>query len=93
MVLQEYMPPGISEVQHLHRQAYQFFLILAGTATLEINGQYMYLYPFEGAAIPPSVAHQMRNVSDAPLEFLVMSQPNSRDDRVLLDALEGERPS
>jgi mannose-6-phosphate isomerase-like protein (cupin superfamily) len=42
-------------------------------------------------AIPPQVAHQMRNTSDAPLEFLVISQPNSRDDRVLLDALEGER--
>jgi mannose-6-phosphate isomerase-like protein (cupin superfamily) len=92
-VLQEYMPPGISEVRHLHCQAYQFFFILAGTATLEINGQYMYLHPFEGAAIPPSVAHQMRNVSDAPLEILVISRPNSRDDRVLLDALEGERPS
>jgi len=32
------------------------------------------------------------NLSDAPLELLVISQPNSRDDRVLLDAFEGERP-
>jgi hypothetical protein len=32
----------------------------------------------------------MRNASDTPLEFLVISQPNSREDRVLLDALEGE---
>lgn len=92
-VLQEGMPPGSSEVRHLHRQAYQFFFILAGTATLEINGQHVQLHPFEGAAIPPLVAHQMRNRSDAPLEFLVISQPNSRDDRVLLDALEEELPS
>jgi mannose-6-phosphate isomerase-like protein (cupin superfamily) len=91
-VWQECMPPGSSEVRHLHRQAYQFFFILAGTATLEINGQRIQLHPFEGAAIPPQVAHQMMNRSRAPLEFLVISQPNSRDDRVLLEALEGERP-
>ena len=91
-VLHERMPPGSSEVRHLHRQAYQFFFILAGTATLEINGHHVQLHPFEGAAIPPHVAHQMMNLSDALLEFLVISQPNSRDDRVLLDALEGERP-
>jgi mannose-6-phosphate isomerase-like protein (cupin superfamily) len=92
-VLQERMPPGSSEVRHLHRQAYQFFFILAGMATLEINGQHVQLYPFEGAEIPPQVAHQMMNTSDAPLEFLVISQPNSRDDRVLLDAWEGEHAS
>ena len=91
-VLYERMPPGSSEVRHLHRQAYQFFFMLAGTATLEINGQYVQLHPFEGAEIPPQVAHQMRNTSDAALEFLVISQPNSRDDRLLLEALEGEPP-
>ncbi len=87
-VLQECMPPGSSEVRHLHRQAYQFFFILAGTATLEINGQHVQLHASEGAEIPPQVAHKMTNPSDAPLEFLVISQPNSRDDRVLLEALE-----
>jgi quercetin dioxygenase-like cupin family protein len=52
-VLQEYMPSGSSEVRHLHRLAYQFFFILAGTATLEINGRHVQLHPFEGAAILP----------------------------------------
>ena len=92
-VLHERMPPGSSEVRHLHRQAYQFFFILAGTATLKIAGRSVQLHPLEGAAIPPQVAHQMRNRADAPLEFLVISQPNSREDRVLLDVLEEECPS
>lgn len=87
-VLHERMPPGSSEVRHLHRQVSQFFFILAGTASLEIDRHYVSLHALEGAAIPPQVAHQMRNVSDAPLEFLVISQPNSRDDRLLLSALE-----
>jgi quercetin dioxygenase-like cupin family protein len=37
-VLQESMPPGTCEVRHFHRVAYQLFFILAGVATLEING-------------------------------------------------------
>lgn len=85
-VLQERMPPGTSEVRHYHREAYQFFFILAGVATLELNGQRYELHPHEGIAVPPLVPHQMWNLSDAPMEFLVISQPNSRDDRVLVAA-------
>ncbi len=47
-VLQECMPLGSSEVRHLHRRAYQFFFIPAGTATLEINGQHVQLHASEG---------------------------------------------
>ncbi len=85
-VLQESMPPGTSEVRHYHREAYQFFFILSGVATLEINGKPEILHPLEGAEVPPLTAHQMWNLSDAPMEFLVISQPNSRDDRVFVAA-------
>ena len=85
-VLHECMPPGTSEVRHYHREAYQFFFILSGTATLEINGKPEILHPQEGAEVPPLVPHQMWNLSDAPMEFLVISQPNSRDDRVFVAA-------
>jgi len=87
-VLQECMPPGTSEARHFHREAYQFFFILSGVATLEINGQRHELHPQEGAEVPPLIPHQMWNLSDAPMEFLVISQPNSRDDRVFVAAPE-----
>lgn len=86
-VLQECMPAGTSEARHFHREAYQFFFILSGVATLEINGKREILYPQEGAEVPPLTPHQMLNCSDAPMEFLVISQPNSRDDRVFVAAL------
>jgi hypothetical protein len=44
------------------------------------------LHPQEGAEVPPLTAHQMWNLSNAPMEFLVISQPNSRDDRVFVPA-------
>ena len=36
-VIHETMPPGSSEIRHLHRQAWQFFFVLRGKATLELN--------------------------------------------------------
>ena len=85
-VLQECMPPGTSEVRHYHREAYQFFFILSGVATLEINGKPEILHLHEGAEVPLQTLHQMWNLSEAPMEFLVISQPNSRDDRVFVAA-------
>jgi mannose-6-phosphate isomerase-like protein (cupin superfamily) len=87
-VLQERMPPGTSEAWHFHREAYQFFFILAGAATLELNGHPQELHPHEGAEVPPLIPHQLWNLSDASVEFLVISQPNSREDRVFVAAPE-----
>jgi mannose-6-phosphate isomerase-like protein (cupin superfamily) len=88
-VLHERMPPGTSEARHFHRHTLQFFFILSGIATFELDGQFFDLRPHEGVAVAPLLPHQMRNESTAPLEFLVISQPNSRDDRVYIDPLEG----
>jgi mannose-6-phosphate isomerase-like protein (cupin superfamily) len=88
-VLHERMPPGTSEARHFHRQALQFFFILSGIARFELDGRLLDLHPHEGVAVPPLIPHQMRNESNAPLEFLVISQPNSRDDRVFIDPLAG----
>ncbi|HUS17052.1 MAG TPA: cupin domain-containing protein [Chloroflexia bacterium] len=81
-IIHEAMPPGAAEVRHYHQQARQFFFVLEGTATLEIAGQPQVLGPQQGCEVPPGVAHQMRNVSAAPVEFLVISQPSTGQDRV-----------
>jgi mannose-6-phosphate isomerase-like protein (cupin superfamily) len=81
-IIHERMPVNTSEVRHYHNQARQFFFILSGTATLEINGERITLNPEEGVEIPPITPHQMRNESNQDVEFLVISQPTSRGDRV-----------
>lgn len=80
-VIHERMPPGTSEVRHYHERAHQFFFVLQGTATLEIAGKIETLRRHEGAEVPPGVPHQISNVSERKVEFLVISQPTSRDDR------------
>jgi mannose-6-phosphate isomerase-like protein (cupin superfamily) len=83
-VLHERMPPGTWEVRHFHRRALQFFFVLCGIATLELGGTRYTLHTQEGTAVEPGTPHQMMNLADQPMEFLVISQPNSRDDRVLV---------
>lgn len=84
-VIEERMPPGSSEVRHRHAHARQFFYVLDGTATLELDGVAHRLDAGHGLHVPPGAAHQMRNDSTAELHFLVISSPRSHGDREVVD--------
>jgi Mannose-6-phosphate isomerase len=84
-VIHERMPPHTSEVRHYHEKARQFFFVLSGAAVMEKDGEEIELGPREGIEIAPGVPHRMFNKSDGETEFLVISQPNSRGDRVAAD--------
>ena len=85
-VIEERMPAGTAESRHYHHAAQQFFYILAGEAVMEVDGETLTLARGEGLHIPPGVPHQIRNVSGEPVEFLVISQPPSHGDRVVIDS-------
>ncbi|MCC5604846.1 cupin domain-containing protein [Nostoc favosum] len=71
-VIHELMPAGSFEVRTLspamsttgYSASHQFFFILSGKATLEINGSRQVLSQHEGVEVPPNVPHQMLNESD-----------------------------
>jgi len=81
-VIYERMPPGTAEVRHYHQQARQFFFVLSGEATLELDRKRQSIHPFQGVEVPPSIQHQIFNCSSADVQFLVISQPTTRGDRV-----------
>ena len=83
-LIEERMPPGSAEVRHYHDAARQFFYILAGEAVMEVDGETLTLARGDGLHIPPGTPHRMRNVSAEAVEFLVISQPPSHGDRVVL---------
>ncbi|WP_044641553.1 cupin domain-containing protein [Risungbinella massiliensis] len=83
-VIHERMPANTSEVRHFHHYSRQFFFVVSGTAVLEMDGERFTLHPNEGMEIPPLTPHQMLNEAETEVEFLVISQPNSKDDRVLV---------
>lgn len=82
-VMEERMPPGTTEARHHHQRAQQFFFILAGEASMEIEGEMIHLSSGEGVRVTPGKRHQIRNDSGAPVRFLVISQPPSHGDRIL----------
>jgi mannose-6-phosphate isomerase-like protein (cupin superfamily) len=81
-VIQERMPPGAAESRHRHGRARQFFYVLAGRLTLELEGARHELCAGEGLEVPPMSAHQALNESGAEVSFLVVSQPPSHGDRL-----------
>lgn len=83
-VIQERVPPGGAEVRHYHERAQQFFFVLSGQATLEIDGKPLRLTTQQGVAVPANVSHRLSNESDHEVVFLVVSAPPSHGDRVVV---------
>jgi mannose-6-phosphate isomerase-like protein (cupin superfamily) len=81
-VIRERMPGGARETPHFHRKARQFFQVLRGTLTVRIDGVDTRVGEGQGIEIPPGTPHQAINAGRAPIEFLVVSAPNSHGDRV-----------
>ena len=84
-VIHERMPAGTAETRHRHERARQLFFVLSGTATLEINGVREQIGPQQSLEVPPGIPHQIFNQTDAAIEFLVISQPTTQGDRIVVE--------
>jgi mannose-6-phosphate isomerase-like protein (cupin superfamily) len=81
-VIEERMPPGTAERRHRHRVARQFFYVLAGELTLEVDGAEHRLGANRGFEVAPGLPHQAFNRGESDVRFLVVSQPPSHGDRL-----------
>jgi mannose-6-phosphate isomerase-like protein (cupin superfamily) len=81
-VIEERMPPKTAERRHVHNRAHQFFYVLTGELTLEVEGEEHLLRANEGLEVPPERAHQAFNRGPRDVRFLVTSQPPSHGDRI-----------
>jgi len=81
-VIEERMPPGTVEQRHRHERARQFFYVLAGELTMELDGALHVLGAGLGLEIGPGMAHQAMNRGGADVRFLVVSEPPSHGDRI-----------
>lgn len=82
----ETMPPGTKEKLHFHKKAQQFFFILKGEAVFYIAEKQEILKEKEGILIEPGTEHFIANESEKELEFLVVSQPTTAEDRTNIDS-------
>ncbi len=83
-IIQERVPMGCSEKRHYHSTAQQFFYVLSGIATLELEGVNHQLTPYTGIHVPAEKAHQLSNQEKEDLIFIVTSTPPSHGDRIEL---------
>lgn len=83
-VIQERMPAGSYEVRHYHKRSRQFFFVLSGILTIETAGSTATLSRLQGLEVSPGEAHQAFNRSGEEVVFLVISQPSSQGDRVVV---------
>ena len=83
-IKQESMPSDTKEKLHFHTQAQQFFFILKGTATFYLNDSIEIIGEQKGLLINAKTKHYIANESDQVLDFLVISQPTTNNDRTTI---------
>ena len=80
-VIKERMPPGRSEERHRHATSRQFFFVLEGELTLEVEHHDFVIAAGKGVEVHPGQAHTASNRGTADVRMLVISQPPSHVDR------------
>ena len=81
LVVQEVMPPGATEVRHFHSRARQFFFVLSGELSIEVEGKRTTLSTHDGMEIAPGRAHRVLNKSESEATFLAIACPTTKGDR------------
>lgn len=81
-VKQESMPAGTREKLHFHNTAMQFFYILKGTATFYTETEKTIVPQQKSLLIEPKIRHYIENETGETLDFLVISQPSTNNDRI-----------
>lgn len=80
-IIQELMPPGTEEKLHYHKEADQFFFVLSGVATFTVDGKTEVARQGTGCHIAKGKKHKIINDGIRNLEFILISQPHSHQDR------------
>jgi len=75
------MPAHTAETLHYHEKAQQFFFILSGTATFEVEDESFTVQAGEGFHIAAGKKHNISNNTAGDLEFILSSQPSTNGDR------------
>ncbi len=76
------MPAGTAEALHYHQFAQQFFFMLKGSATFEIEGETLVVNEQEGIHIQAGKKHRIINHTLSAIEFILSSQPSTAEDRI-----------
>ncbi len=69
--------------RHLHREQEELYLVLEGTAMIDVDEAQHHLRERDALAVPASAWHRVSNVGVGPLTFLVVAAPPAQGDAEL----------
>lgn len=76
-IFHEIAPPLSGPPLHRHSREDEWFYVLSGEITIEIDGQRSVLSAGSSAFAPRGTAHTIQNFGDSPAEMLIMVTPGS----------------
>jgi mannose-6-phosphate isomerase-like protein (cupin superfamily) len=74
-VFHQIVPPLAGPPLHRHSCEDEWFYVMDGEITIEVDGDRQVLYAGGSAFAPRGTAHSFRNFSTSPAEMLVMTTP------------------
>jgi len=72
-----------SLVRHTHRTQEELYMVLEGTAQLEVDGTTYKLGERDTIVVPAGIAHQLSNIGLGPLTYLAVAAPAAEDEVVV----------
>jgi mannose-6-phosphate isomerase-like protein (cupin superfamily) len=69
------LPPGKSSPTHYHKKTEETYYILAGTASMVVNGEQFSMTPGQTCYLDPGDVHRIENNGGGDLEFLAFCTP------------------
>jgi len=81
-IIQECVPSGSFETSHYHQHSHQFFFIISGVATIEVDGVIHTLKADQGIEVKAGQIHKLSNQHNKDLNFTVTSTPPCHGDKV-----------
>ena len=69
--------------RHMHREQEEVYLVLDGTAMIDVDERQFKVGEREVLAVPPGAWHRVANVGEGPLTFFVVAAPPADGDAEL----------
>jgi len=77
------LPPGVDIGSETHRKVEQLLFVQSGHGVVTLNGETSPIGPGDAVAVPPGVAHNVKNTGKVALRLhTIYSPPNHIDGRV-----------
>ena len=64
----------------MHREQEEVYLVLDGTAMIDVDGEQLMVREREALAVPSGAWHRVSNVGSGPLTFYVVAAPPAEGD-------------